>query len=170
LLFGFVWISGSTSNVGFCNYTTIRFITNGSFLSVLFTILWQVLFSCKFFYVIQYFYLKYIYICNYSSLISSKSCKVFSLRFAPCILICLEIHIIFRRIRKIAKSDYELRHVCPSAWNNSAPDIQIFMNFNTSIIRKSDEKIQVSLKSDKNNRYFAWRPVLVYDCMSISSS
>jgi len=29
--------------------------------------------------------------------------------------------VIFRRIRTIAKSDYLLRHVRPSAWNNSAP-------------------------------------------------
>ena len=77
----------------------------------------------------------------------------------------------FRCIRKIVKSDYELRHVCPSGWNNSASDIQIFMNFDTSVFfRKPDEEIQVYLESDKNNGYFAWRPLLVYDCMSISSS
>ena len=29
-----------------------------------------------------------------------------------------------------------------------------------SIFRKSVEKIQVSLKPDKNNRYFTWRPVV----------
>jgi len=28
---------------------------------------------------------------------------------------------VFRRVRKIAKSDCYLRHVCPSAWNNSVP-------------------------------------------------
>jgi hypothetical protein len=65
---------------------------------------------------------------------------------------CVKIHVIFRRIRKIAKSDYELRHVCPSAWNNSAPEIQIFMKFDASeFFRKPDVKIQVSLKSDKND-------------------
>jgi len=88
------------------------------------------------FHVIQYFYLKCIYICNYSSLIFSNPCKPFSLHFAPCILICLKIPVIFRHICKIAKSDYDLRHVCPSGWrwNNSAPDIQIFMNFDTSVL------------------------------------
>ena len=37
---------------------------------------------------------------------------------------------VFRRVRKIAKSDCWLRHVCPSvAWNNSAPTGRIFMKF-----------------------------------------
>jgi hypothetical protein len=33
----------------------------------------------------------------------------------------------FRRVRKIAKSDYYLRHVRLSAWNNSAPTGRILM-------------------------------------------
>ena len=41
--------------------------------------------------------------------------------------------VIFRRVRKITKSDNELRHVCPcvclSVLNNSAPTGQIFMKF-----------------------------------------
>jgi hypothetical protein len=32
-----------------------------------------------------------------------------------------------------------------------------------SIFRKSVEKIKVSLKSEKNNGYFVWRPTYVYD-------
>jgi hypothetical protein len=32
---------------------------------------------------------------------------------------------VFRRVRNISKSDYQLHHVCPSAWNNSAPTGQI---------------------------------------------
>ena len=35
----------------------------------------------------------------------------------------------FRGFRKIAKSDFQLRHVYPSAWNKSAPTGQIFMKF-----------------------------------------
>jgi hypothetical protein len=40
----------------------------------------------------------------------------------------------FRRVRKIAKSDYRLRHVCPSVrlsatWKISAPTGRIFMKF-----------------------------------------
>jgi len=32
-----------------------------------------------------------------------------------------------------------------------------------SIFRKFVEKIQVSLKSDKNNEYFTWRPIYIFD-------
>ena len=31
-------------------------------------------------------------------------------------------------------------------------------------------KIQISLKSDKNNEYFAWRPEYIYDSISLNSS
>jgi hypothetical protein len=40
---------------------------------------------------------------------------------------------VLRRVRKIAKSDYYLRHTCPSvclsAWNNSAPTGRIIVKF-----------------------------------------
>jgi hypothetical protein len=36
--------------------------------------------------------------------------------------------------------------------------------------RKTVGKIQVSLKSDKNNGYFTWRPLDVFDHISLSSS
>jgi len=39
------------------------------------------------------------------------------------------------------------------AWKDSAPNQQIFMKFYASIFRKSVEKMQVLLISDKNNRY-----------------
>ena len=32
-----------------------------------------------------------------------------------------------------------------------------------NVFRKSVQKIQVSFKSDKNNGYFTWRPVRIYD-------
>jgi hypothetical protein len=38
-----------------------------------------------------------------------------------------------------------------------------------SILRKHVKKIQISLESDKNNGYFAWRPVYIYD-NSLNSS
>jgi hypothetical protein len=42
-------------------------------------------------------------------------------------------YLVFRHVRKIAKSDYQLRHVCPfvrpTAWNNSASTGRIFMKF-----------------------------------------
>jgi len=68
--------------------------------------------------------------------------------------------IIFRRVLKIAKSDYYLRHVSPSVClsirkDNAAPTERIFMKFDIlSIFLKSIEKTQVSLYSDKNNGYF----------------
>jgi hypothetical protein len=34
-----------------------------------------------------------------------------------------------RRVRRIAKSDYELRHMCLSAWNISAYTGRIFIKF-----------------------------------------
>jgi hypothetical protein len=37
---------------------------------------------------------------------------------------------ISRRSSKISKSDYYFRHVCPSAWNNSAGSGRIFIKFN----------------------------------------
>ena len=68
------------------------------------------------------------------------------------------ISVVFRRVRKVAKSDYSLRHVCPSfrlsTSNNSAPTGQIFMKFNILVFLEKIDKILVSLKSDKNNGYF----------------
>ena len=67
----------------------------------------------------------------------------------------------FMRVRKIAKCDYQLCDICSSVhieqlrshWTNFH---QIWY---LSIFRKSLEKIQVSLKSGKNNGYFWWRHV-----------
>jgi hypothetical protein len=39
-----------------------------------------------------------------------------------------------------------------------------------SIFRKSVEKIQVSLTSDKNNVYFTWRSIQTYDHILLNSS
>ena len=59
------------------------------------------------------------------------------------------------RVRKIVKSDYWFRRVCPSAWNNGAPTRRIFMKFYSCVFfRKSFERIQVSFKSDKHKGYF----------------
>ena len=35
----------------------------------------------------------------------------------------------FKTLTKIAKRDHQIRHVRPSAWNNSAPTGRIFMKF-----------------------------------------
>jgi len=39
-----------------------------------------------------------------------------------------------------------------------------------SIFLKSVKKIQVSLKSNKSNGYFTWKPIYVFDRISLSSS
>jgi hypothetical protein len=39
-----------------------------------------------------------------------------------------------------------------------------------SIFRKFVTKIQVSLKSDKNDGYFTWKPICIFDHISLSSS
>jgi len=54
----------------------------------------------------------------------------------------------------------------PSARSNSAPTGWIFMKFDSwGFFRKSVDKVQVLLKSDKNSGYFrpTWRPFHVYD-------
>jgi hypothetical protein len=38
------------------------------------------------------------------------------------------------------------------------------------VFRKSIENIQISLKSDKNNGYFTWRPMYIYDKISMNSA
>jgi len=44
------------------------------------------------------------------------------------------------------------------------------LNGHLSIFRKTIGKIQFSLKSGKNNRYFTWRPIYIFDHISLSSS
>jgi len=46
--------------------------------------------------------------------------------FYDFILICAAV---FRRFRKISKSDYYLRHICLFAWNNFSFTGRIFMKF-----------------------------------------
>ena len=50
---------------------------------------------------------------------------------------------IFRRVRKNVKSDYYLRHVRPSAWNNSTTDGRILMKFDIySFLENLSRKIE----------------------------
>ena len=59
--------------------------------------------------------------------------------------------------------------VCPSAWNNSAPTVWIFMKSDIWVLLENAEKMQISLKSYKNNGYFTWRPVCFCNNISLSS-
>jgi hypothetical protein len=59
---------------------------------------------------------------------------------------------------KLQKSDYWLRHVRLSTWNNSAPTGQFAWNLVIWIFFENlSRKIQVSFKYDKNNGHFIWR-------------
>ena len=69
----------------------------------------------------------------------------------------------FRRVRKIAKSDYYLRHACLSfrmeqLGSHWADFYEIWVFF-----WKSVEEIQVSLKTDKYNGNFTWKSMYLYD-------
>jgi hypothetical protein len=70
-----------------------------------------------------------------------------------CLLLCS-----FRRVRKIAKSDYNLRYVCLSVrmeqLGSHWTDFHEILVLHLSIFRKSVETIEVSLKSDQNKGYF----------------
>jgi len=66
---------------------------------------------------------------------------------------------VFGRVSKTAKRDYFLSHVRPSIrmeqlgsrWTDFCESLHL------RIVLKSVEKVQVSLKSGKNNGYFTWR-------------
>jgi hypothetical protein len=59
--------------------------------------------------------------------------------------------------------------VCPPEQLGShGPDFHEILHL--SVFRKSVEKIQVSLESDKNKGYFTRRPVYIYDNISLNSS
>ena len=80
------------------------------------------------------------------------------------LLVMLLSSALLRHIRKIAKSGYSLRHVHPSVRMEQLGSH--WANFHEiwcmRIFWKFIEKIQVSLQSDKNNRYFIWRPLYLH--------
>jgi hypothetical protein len=66
----------------------------------------------------------------------------------------------FRCVRKIQKSDYQLRNVSPSICSHGTTWLPIdgfCWNLIIEFFWKSVEKIQVSLKADKNNKDFTRR-------------
>jgi hypothetical protein len=62
--------------------------------------------------------------------------------------------------------------VSPSACNNLTPTGRIFIKFDIwgFFENLSWKKNQISLKSDKNNRYYTWRPTYICDNLSLYSS
>ena len=92
---------------------------------------------------------------------SSNCYKPNGNRFQDLVLSCYESDICFVSEFYARSQNCEKRRLpssCPSAWNNSAPTRRILMKLsNWLFFRKSVAKIQVLLKSDKNNMYFIWR-------------
>jgi len=80
----------------------------------------------------------------------------------------------FGRVRKIAKNDYQPRKACPSVLLSVCMEHLIshwmgsYENLCWIIFRKSVKKIQVSLKSEKNNGYCIWKPMYIYDSISLN--
>jgi hypothetical protein len=71
--------------------------------------------------------------------------------------------------------DHDDDDVCtsvrPFAWKQWAPTEWIFMEFRyLRIFQQPDEKIQGSIKSNKNNRHFTRRPVYILDHILLISS
>jgi hypothetical protein len=87
----------------------------------------------------------------------------------------LVIHV-FRRLRQIVKRAFTCLSVrlcvrlspvlsvfSPSGWSNSTPITRNLMKFDIWGLFETVDEIKVSLKFDKNNRYFAWRLTCFYD-------
>jgi hypothetical protein len=76
----------------------------------------------------------------------------------------------FAKLRKANVSF--VMSVCPSvSMEQLGSDWTDFdETWHLSIFRKSIENIQVSLKFDKNNEYFTWRRMCVYDNTSLNFS
>ena len=60
--------------------------------------------------------------------------------------------------------------VCPSAWDKSSPIGHFAMQLDMSNFRKQVQKIQILLKSDKNNGHFTWRPTDIYGNIRLNAS
>jgi len=75
---------------------------------------------------------------------------------------------------KLRKATISVVFICLSVRlsprKNSAPNGHL-MKFDIWVfLGKSIRKIQLSLKYDKNNRHFTWRPVYIYDSPSLNYS
>jgi hypothetical protein len=95
-------------------------------------------------------------------LVNSYSLRQFTRREAPEYLKVFDITVKWAtttsslgEFAKFSDITISFMSVCPLyAWKNSASSGEIFMKFNVSVFfLKSVEKIQCTLKSDKNNGY-----------------
>ena len=80
------------------------------------------------------------------------------------VVVLLIVH--FKRVRRIAKSDSQLRHVCLSAWNSSAPTGRIFMKFGIWVIIISIQPLGRVSRNQSPVR----RPVWLWHTASWASS
>jgi hypothetical protein len=71
----------------------------------------------------------------------------------------------FAKLRKVTISF--VMSVRSTVCNNSAPTERILINLISEFFQNCIEKIQVSLKSDKNNGYFTRRRLHIYDNISL---
>jgi len=84
--------------------------------------------------------------------VSVPVCLSLSLCVCLCPSVCVSFSVYLSL--SVCPSVSVCQSVCLSTRNNSASTRRIFMKFDISVFRKYVEKIQVSLKSDKNNGHF----------------
>ena len=72
---------------------------------------------------------------------------------------------------KTVKSDYWF-HVCPFIHMQQLGSQWTYFHYiwYLSIFRKSIQKIQIRLKSNMNNGYITWKPIYIYNNISMNSS
>jgi hypothetical protein len=93
--------------------------------------------------------------------------------------------VVFRSVRKIAKKCHVCPSVCPSVCPFACPSVcpsvrmeqfgshwtDFIKDYIWQFFQKHTGKIPVSLKSDRDNGYFTWRPVHIHDiALSYSSN
>ena len=90
-----------------------------------------------------------------------------------CVYVCVMFHLVFLGLFATLQRANIIFFMSdrPSAKYSSASIGGIFMKFGIyAFFKKSVEKIQFSLKSDKYNRYFTRRPIYIHGSISLSSS
>lgn len=78
-------------------------------------------------------------------------------------LVYLSFFLCFSKLRKAT--------VCLSALTNSAPNGWIFIKFEIWLffLKSAPKKIPASLKADKSNGHFTWRPLQICDNIYLNS-
>jgi hypothetical protein len=59
--------------------------------------------------------------------------------------------------------------ICPTAWNRCAPTERIFMKLGIWVFLENHSRIQVWLRSDKNNGYCTWELMYIYVDICLNS-